>query len=273
MTRPTVVVRGGGELASAAARLLFLSGFPVLVLERAQPLAVRRMVAFADAVRTGQALVEGVCGKLVSPGTLALLPECVTVAVDPEATILARLEPAVLVDARMLKRGSDTAITQALLVVGIGPGLEAGRDVHAVIETHRGPDLGRVLWSGSAEPDTAKPADVLGFTEKRVVRAPRAGLFQADVKIGDLVVAGQVLGHVDGTPVEAGIAGLVRGLVADAVVVMNGMKIGDIDPRGLAVSPARISDKARAVAAGVLEAVVLGRQGGAPFGSDSSGNA
>jgi xanthine dehydrogenase accessory factor len=262
MTRPTVVVRGGGELASAAARLLYLSGFPVLVLERAQPLAVRRRVAFADAVRSGQALVEGVCGRLVSPGTLALLPNCVTVAIDPDAAILPRLRPAVLVDARMLKRGSDTARTQAPLVVGIGPGLGAGRDVHAVIETQRGPDLGRVLWSGEAEPDTARPSEVLGFTEKRVVRAPRAGLFQPEVEIGDLVTPGQVLGHVDGAPVEASIAGLVRGLVADAVMVLEGMKIGDIDPRGIAVSPARISDKARAVAAGVLEAVVLGRQAG-----------
>lgn len=263
MSRPTVVVRGGGELASAAARLLFLSGFPVLVLERAEPLAVRRLVAFADAVRSGEAVVEGVRGRLVSAGAPAVLLDCVTVAVDPDGALLARLRPEVLVDARMLKRGSDTALSQAALVVGVGPGLLAGRDVHAVVETQRGPDLGRVLWSGATEPDTARPADVLGFTEKRVVRAPRSGLFQSEVKIGDLVVAGQVLGHVDGVPVQASIAGLVRGLVADGVAVLDRVKVGDIDPRGLAVSPARISDKARAVAAGVLEAVVLGRPAGA----------
>jgi xanthine dehydrogenase accessory factor len=261
MARPTVVVRGGGELASSAARLLFLSGFPVIVLERAQPLAVRRLVSFADAVRSGEAVVEGVRGRLSKAGSLTVLPDCVVVAVDPDGSMVARLRPEVLVDARMLKRRSDTSLAQAPLVIGVGPGFVAGRDVHAVIETQRGPDLGRVLWSGAAEPDTARPADVLGHTEKRVVRAPCSGVFTAQVKIGDLVAAGAVLGHVDGTPVPAGIAGLVRGLIADGVEVGDRVKIGDIDPRGSAVSPARISDKARAVAAGVLEAVVLGGKG------------
>lgn len=253
-----VVVRGGGELASAAARLLFLSGFPVVVLERAQPLAVRRLVAFADAVRTGEAVVDGVRGRRVPLDQLAAEREYVPVAIDPEGAALTLLRPDVLVDARMLKQEGGTTRAQAGLVIGIGPGLIAGRDVHAVVETQRGPDLGRVLWSGSAEPDTARPAAVLGFTEKRVVRAPRAGTFTAQASIGDVVIPRQVLGHVDGEPVLASIAGLLRGLVADGVPVLAGVKVGDIDPRGPAVSAARISDKARAVAAGVLEAILIG---------------
>jgi xanthine dehydrogenase accessory factor len=252
-----VVVRGGGELASAAARLLFLSGFPVVVLERAQPLAVRRLVAFADAVRVGEAVVDGVRGRLVPLDQLAAESEYVVVAVDPDGASLASLRPDVLVDARMLKREAGTSRAQARLVIGVGPGFVAGRDVHAVVETQRGPDLGRVLWSGTAEPDTARPSAVLGLTEKRVVRAPRMGMFFAQARIGDVVVPGQVLGLVDQEPVRAGIAGLLRGLVADGVPVSEGVKVGDIDPRGPGVSAARISDKARAVAAGVLEAVLI----------------
>jgi xanthine dehydrogenase accessory factor len=258
MSPAPVVVRGGGELASAAARLLFLSGFPVVVLERAQPLAVRRLVAFADAVRTGEVVVDGVRGRRVPLEQLSAEDEYVQVAIDPEGAAVARLQPDVLVDARMLKHEGGTSRAQAGLVIGIGPGFVAGQDVHAVVETQRGPDLGRVLWSGSAEPDTARPSAVLGFTEKRVVRAPRAGTFIAQASIGDIVIPRQVLGHVDGEPVLATIAGLLRGLVADGVPVLAGVKIGDIDPRGSTVSAARISDKARAVAAGVLEAILVG---------------
>jgi xanthine dehydrogenase accessory factor len=254
-----VVVRGGGELGSAAARLLFLSGFPVVVLERAQPLAVRRLVAFADAVQAGEAIVDGVRARLVSVDQLAVERDFVPVMVDADAVSLPRLQPQVLVDARMLKRVTGTTRAQAPLVIGIGPGFVAGDDVHAVVETQRGPDLGRVLWSGSAEPDTTRPAAVLGYTEKRVVRAPRAGTFTAQARIGDVVIPRQVLGLVDDEPVRAGIAGLLRGLIADGVGVAEGVKIGDIDPRGPAVSASRISDKARAVAAGVLEAILMGQ--------------
>jgi xanthine dehydrogenase accessory factor len=156
----------------------------------------------------------------------------------------------------MMKAPGGTARTQAPLVVGLGPGFTAGLDVHAVVETQRGPDLGRVLWSGTAEPDSASPASVLGHTEARVLRAPRAGVFHAQARIGDVVTPRQAVGLVDAVPVTATIAGMLRGLLADGVAVANGTKLGDIDPRA-SVDPARISDKARAVAAGVLEAVLV----------------
>jgi len=254
-----VIVRGGGEMASATARLLFLAGFPVAILERAEPLAVRRPVSFAEAVVSGEVSVEGVRGRRVPVGELAPGDGYVAVAVDPEGTAIETLRPAIVVDARMLKRDDGTALAQAPLVIGLGPGFVAGRDVHAVIETQRGPDLGRVLWAGAAEPYSARPAAVLGYSEKRVVRATRAGRFHAQARIGDIVVPRQALGDVDGELVEATIPGLLRGLVADGIVVAAGMKLGDIDPRGPTVSPARISDKTRAVAAGVLEAILLAR--------------
>ena len=260
MATAPVVVRGGGELATAAARLLFLSGHPIVVLERAQPLAVRRLVAFSEAVLSGEIVVEGVRARRVSAAELGPAADFVAVAVDPEGSAIARLRPSVLIDARMLKRNDGTTRADAALVIGLGPGFVAGEDVHAVIETQRGPDLGRVLWEGQAEPDSTRPATVLGYAEKRVVRAPAGGRFQAQAHIGDIVIPGQVLGMVGATPVTAPIAGLVRGLIADAVEVPAGIKIGDVDPRGPGIDPARISDKARAVAAGVLEAVLVRRR-------------
>lgn len=265
--RELVLVRGGGELASAAARLLFLAGHPVLVAEREQPLAVRRLVCFAEAVRNGRVSVEGVAARRVNGDALrALLQarEAVAVAVDPEGALIRELRPTVVVDGRMAKRNLGTTRDDAALVVGLGPGLVAGSDVHAVVETQRGPDLGRVIWSGAAEADSGIPAPVAGETEERVLRAPCDGVFQGRASIGALVAAGSVVGAVAGRPVAAGVAGLLRGLVADGVPLAAGTKLGDVDPRGARVDPARLSDKARAVAAGVLEAVSLGLARGRP---------
>lgn len=262
--RPRVVVRGGGELASAAARLLFLSGFPVVVLERAAPLAVRRLVSFAQAVYAGGVEVEGVHGRLVESHAVdgALVSRAfVPVLVDPEGASLAPLAAGVIVDARMAKRNLGSRTTQAALVVGLGPGFAAGIDVHAVVETQRGPNLGRVYWKGRAEPDTTEPAAVLGETDRRVLRAPRAGVFQGRCRIGEVVGPGAVVGAVDEDPVCAQVPGMVRGMLADGVRVTLGEKVGDVEPRGAAVDPARISEKARAVAAGVLEAVLIGCHG------------
>ncbi|HVR72593.1 MAG TPA: selenium-dependent molybdenum cofactor biosynthesis protein YqeB [Vicinamibacteria bacterium] len=259
--RPRVVVRGGGELATGGARLLFLSGFPVAVLERPAPLAVRRLVSFAQAVFAGEAEVEGVRGRLVDAQGLepALAARAfVPVLVDPEGASLVASRVAVIVDARMAKRNLGSTREQAPLVVGLGPGFTAGLDVHAVVETQRGPALGRVYWRGKAEKDTMEPAAVRGETERRVLRAPCAGTFAGRRRIGDVVGPGAVIGEVGGDPVCAQVPGMVRGLLADGVRVGPGEKVGDIEPRGADVDPARVSDKARAVAAGVLEAVLIG---------------
>jgi xanthine dehydrogenase accessory factor len=254
-----IVVRGGGELASAAARLLFLSGFQVLVLERDEPLAVRRLVAFAEAVFTGEISVEGVVGRRVTRFDEAgPHPGFIPVMVDPDGSCLGALRPAAIVDARMAKRNLGTPRLEKILRIGLGPGFVAGTDVDAVVETQRGPDLGRVLWEGSARADTGVPAPVAGRTRERVLRAPRAGVFRARSRIGALVWRGEVLGTVDDAPVAVETDGLIRGLLRDGVSVREGSKVGDVDPRGRAVAPDRISDKARAVAAGVLEAVLCG---------------
>jgi xanthine dehydrogenase accessory factor len=250
-----VLVRGGGEMASAAARLLFRCGFKVAVLEIAAPLAVRRRVSFAEAVRAGSASVEDVEGRRVSAeDLLACLAGAafVPVVVDPEAECLGWMDAAVLVDARMAKRNLGTQRSQAPLVIGVGPGFVAGGDVHAVVETQRGPDLGRVIWSGTAEDDSGSPTPVLGFANERVLRAPHSGCFHADCAIGDVVAAGARVGSLDGAPVVSAIGGVVRGLLE------VGVKVGDVDPRGQSVPVDRVSDKGRAVAAGVLEAILSG---------------
>lgn len=243
-------------MGSAAARLLFLAGFEVVILERDMPLAVRRQVSFAEAVFAGNALVEGVAARLVE-SVPAPPHDAIPVLVDRDGRTLECLQPRVLVDARMAKRNLGTHRGLAPLVVGLGPGFVAGDDAHAVIETQRGPRLGRVLWSGSPEPDSAIPGPVLGFTEKRVLRASSAGRFRGRVQIGDLVRPLAVVGDVEGVPVKSQIAGLVRGLLRDGVEVSLGTKVGDVDPRGPGVDPALVSEKARAISAGVLEAVLV----------------
>jgi xanthine dehydrogenase accessory factor len=245
-------------MASAAARLLFLCEFPVVVLEREQPLAVRRLVAFAEAVFAGECVVEGVTGRLCPATALgAARLDHVPVAVDPQATCLGALRPGLVVDARMAKRAPGPLPLADVPLVGLGPGFCIGANAAAVVETQRGPDLGRVLWSGSPLADTGVPAPILGEGARRVVRAPCAGVFRARVSIGALVEPGTLLGTVAEQPVCAAVAGRLRGIVADGVSVGPAVKLGDVDPRGAAVDPAVISDKARAVAAGVLEAVAV----------------
>ena len=249
-------------MASAAARLIFLDGFRVVVLERPEPLALRRPVAFAQAVFAGETDVDGVPARLVDRAglsvCLAASERFVPVCVDPEGLSLRELRPTVLVDGRMAKRNLGTTARDAPLVIGLGPGFRAPSEVHAVIETQRGAELGLVRWQGEAQADTGRPADVLGHTHARVLRAPAAGRFRGVRAIGDLVRAGETVAEVGGRPVASAIDGLLRGLVADGVSIEAGIKVGDVDPRGRAVDPYRISEKGRAIAAGTLEAILLG---------------
>lgn len=253
---PRVVLRGGGDLASGVAHRLFVSGFPVVILELPQPRMIRRTVCFAEAVYQGQVQVEGVPARLVEepqacPGEIAVL-------VDPEALFLERLEPGVLVDARMLKLNRDTRRQQAPVVVGLGPGFVAGADVDFVVETQRGHDLGRVLATGAALPDTGIPGVLGGEGARRVVRSPVAGLFRVEREIGSLVTRGERLGRVGSSPVDSPLDGLLRGLLHDGLEVRSGEKIADVDPRGEKVDFRTLSDKSRAVAGGVLEAIMRG---------------
>ena len=259
-----VCVRGGGDLATGVAYRLFRAGFPVVILELPQPLVIRRAVSFAQAVYAGEIQVEGVDARLsagVAEAIALTKSGTIAVMVDSAGYAIPRLNPTVLVDARMLKAsGGDTSPDQALLVVALGPGYTVGRDCHAVIETSRGHDLGRVLWQGRAAPDTGIPGSVKGRSGDRVLRAPTAGAVQSVVQIGDSVSSGQLIATVGGEPLRAPFAGVLRGLLHDGVPVPAGKKIGDVDPRGVRRHCFTISDKALAVGGGVVEAILSAPQ-------------
>lgn len=254
-----IYIRGGGDLASGVAARLFRAGWRVAIAETAQPLAVRRSVAFAEAVYSGRTIIEGIPGiKTSSTDEAVKVMEsgAVAVLVDPRATTLGKLCPDVMVDARMLKQPPDIGISAAPLVIGLGPGFEAGRTCHAVIETKRGHTLGRVIWEGSAEMDSGVPESVGAYQCERVLRAPADGIVSECREIGSVVQEGEVVASVSGVVVTASFTGVVRGIVHEGLYVEKGLKIGDIDPRCDPALCTMISDKALAVGGGVLEAIL-----------------
>jgi xanthine dehydrogenase accessory factor len=294
--RLSVVIRGGGDLASGVALRLHRAGFRITVLEIPQPTVIRRAVALASAVYDGSTVVEGVTSRLVRPDD-DLEPIWrsgeVPVVVDPEASILARLRPDALVDAIMAKRdpstplraGLGTHIDDAPIVVALGPGFTAGVDCHAVVETNRGHSLGRVYYTGAAEANTGVPGAVGGQDALRVVHAPADGVFQGLRQIGEHVSRGDSIGRVGDPPtalpapprsargrglrracpepregagfaVASHIDGVLRGILHDGLIVHAGMKVADVDPRGVVEYCFTVSDKAWAVGGGVLEAIL-----------------
>jgi xanthine dehydrogenase accessory factor len=260
--RPIAVVKGGGDLGSGVAWRLWNVGFRVICTDLAQPLVIRRTVAFSNAIYEGRALVEGVSAERIGAADEAFFAwsqNTLPVIVDPDARVVDIYKPEVIVDAIMAKRNTGTTLAHAPRVVALGPGFVAGVDCHAVVETQRGHDLGRVLWSGSAAPNTGVPGVIGGEGERRVVRAPADGRIYGRRAIGDAVKAGEVIASIDQTPVLATIDGMLRGMLHDRVRVSAGMKIADIDPRGVRAHCYTISDKALAIAGGVLEAVLTQR--------------
>jgi xanthine dehydrogenase accessory factor len=254
-----VIIRGAGELATGVAYRLHRSHFKVCLLETDHPLAVRRGVSFCEAVYEGEKTVELETCKLIDTvdkvaglwqkGQIPLL-------VDPENSAKEILKPDVVIDAIIAKKNIGTKITDAPLVIGLGPGFTAERDVHVIIETNRGHNLGRIITKGEAEPNTGRPGPIGGFDRERVWHSPIAGVFTTEKKIGETVAAGEIVAYVDRTPVITEISGMIRGLLRTNTKVPQGMKLGDIDPRNVLDYCYTISDKSRTISGGVLEAIV-----------------
>ena len=259
-----IIVRGGGDLATGTICKLKKSGFPVLILEVANPSAIRRNVAFCEAVYQGSQTVEDMtCYKaeslqqaqqLLEEGKLAVL-------VDPTGESIPKLQPMAVVDAILAKKNLGTNRNMAPITVALGPGFVAGKDVDAVIETKRGHNLGRVLWTGSAAPNTGIPGIIGGYGKERVIHCPAKGILRNVKKITDTVSKGETIAVVETeegiVPVEATLDGILRGLIRDGYPVKVGFKMADIDPRAEEYDNCfTISDKARCIAGGVLEAIL-----------------
>lgn len=258
-----IVIQGGGDLASGVALRLHRAGLRLLITELAQPLVVRRRVAFAEAVYEGQITVEGSRAQLVDSFSQAqevAQAGSIPVVVDPELNIheslIATGAPVILVDGRMKKKPAANSNLWAVLRIGLGPGFTPGVNCDAAVETNRGHRLGSVFWQESPEPDTGVPEQVVGFGAERVLRAPADGPVKAYAEIGDRLQAGQVVAEVAGQPVQALFSGVLRGLVRQGLPVTRGLKIGDVDPRDDPRYCFMVSDKSLAVGGGVLEAIL-----------------
>jgi len=254
-----ILVKGAGEMATGVAHRLASSHFKVCLTEVSNPQAVRREVAFSEAIFDKEKEVEGIVAKLVESSEQ--IPETwedgkIPILVDPETKVKDFLKPDVFVDATLSKKNVGTKITDGLLVIGLGPGFVAGKDVHVVIETNRGHNLGRIIKKGEAEPNTGIPGSIAGYTEERVIRAPRDGIFKTMKNIGDGVKANEKVGIVGNAVVRSRIAGVIRGLLRDGTEVWKGMKLGDVDPRGTKAHCHTISDKARTISGGALQAIL-----------------
>lgn len=258
LNRITIVIKGAGDLASGVASRLYGAGFPVILTELAQPTVIRRKVAFAEAVYQGVVQIEGItCRQACKNNFQQVLDQGeIPLLIDPEAEIVNQIKPQVVIDAILAKKNMGTKSSIAPVVIALGPGFTAPEDAHAVIETKRGHYLGRVLYEGSALPNTGIPGDIIGKTEERVLRAPAQGIFKGIVDIGDMVKKGQIIGEVGNMPVTSSLDGVVRGLLKSGLKVHPGMKIGDVDPRGEREYCFTISDKARALGGAVLEAML-----------------
>ena len=258
MNNILVIIRGGGDLATGVAVRLFRAGFSVIILEIDHPTVIRLPVSFARAVYEGEAIIEGIEAVLISSWEEAekiTKLNKVPVLVDPKGSCIKKFSPTVLVDAILAKRNLGTRKDQAPLVIGLGPGFTAGEDVDVVIETKRGHNLGRVIYHGQAAPDTGVPGEVGGESIKRLLRAPAEGKIVPLRKIGDLLKAGELIAEIEGVPLRAEISGVLRGLIYPKSWVTKGMKVGDIDPRGIREYCFTVSDKARSLGGAVLEAI------------------
>ncbi|WP_434511415.1 selenium-dependent molybdenum cofactor biosynthesis protein YqeB [Desulfitobacterium sp. AusDCA] len=265
LTGPMVLIRGAGEQASGVAWALVKAGFRVIMTEVEQPLMVRWPVSYGTAAAAEERrwTVEGITAYHVTSADQfedKWAAGGIPILVDPELTCLKKFQPVILVDAIMAKRNLGTCRDMAPLTIGLGPGFTAGKDVHVVIETNRGHNLGRIILEGTAEPNTGVPGDVAGYSWERVVYSSQAGTFRAARKIGERVARGDVLGIIEGEQrqdsVLSPLGGIVRGLIQTGTYVASHIKIGDIDPREEKEYCWTISDKARAIGAAVLLSIL-----------------
>ncbi len=254
-----ILIRGAGDIASGIALRLYRAGLTLAMTDLNKPTSIRRTVCFSEAILHSQCNVEDVTAeKAVTPEDAKNIWRRghIPVFADDEGMVRSLLQPDAVVDARLAKVNLDTSITDAPIVVAVGPGFTAGKDCHAVVETQRGHYLGRAIYEGSAAPNTGVPGNIGGYTVERIVRAPKAGVFHPVHYIGDQVESNEIVAYVDEEPVLCLIGGTLRGILPEGIDVYAGMKSGDVDPRCKPDHCLCASDKALAVGGGALEALL-----------------
>jgi xanthine dehydrogenase accessory factor len=254
-----VLIRGAGEMASGVAHRLARAGFHLLLTETKDPLAVRRVVSFCEAVHDGEKTVEGLTARLIQDlGQAEALWELgeLPVLVDQELKCLPQLKPWVIVDALLAKKNIGLRRGMAPFTIGLGPGFKAPGEVDLAIETKRGHNLGRLIYDGEPAANTGVPGNIAGYTHERVLRAPIDGVFETERKLGDMVAAGDTVALVNGQAVVAKVDGILRGLIRPGCRVEEGLKVGDVDPRSNLDYVDTISEKARAIGGSVLEGIM-----------------
>lgn len=261
MNGEVVIVKSGGDIASGVIQKLHRTGFRVLVLEIENPTSIRRTVCFSEAIYNGKMEIEGITSVLVKNVVEiyhAWANDFVPVIVDPKGTYIEKFKPIAVVDSIIAKKNTGTYKDLAPITIGIGPGFEAGKDVSVVIESNRGHNIGRLIFEGTAEPNTDMPGNIAGYTTERVLHSPDDGIISLEREIGDVVKKGDVIAYVNSQSIKAELDGIIRGLIREGTYVTKGLKIGDVDPRIEQLKNCyTISDKARAIGGSVLEAILI----------------
>jgi len=255
-----VIVRGGGDVASGTIQKLYRSGFSVLILEVEAPTSIRREAAFSEAIYEGQFIVEGIKAKHIE--NIDEIENCWTekiipIMIDPKGELIYKLKPFAVIDAILAKYNLGTNRSMAPITIALGPGFIAGYDVDVVIETMRGHNLGRLIFNGEAQKNTGVPGEINGFSKERVIYSPEHGIIENTKEIGDIICNGDIIAYVNNIEVKASMDGVLRGIIRNRSKVKKETKIGDIDPRiSEKTNCYTISEKARNIAGGVLEAIL-----------------
>lgn len=256
-----VVIRGGGDLATGVAEVLYQSGFKILILDIEKPSSIRRSVCFSEAIYDGIIQVENIiCKKVENENDIEKCwnEKIIPIMVDEKGEIIKKIKPNVVVDSIIAKKNLGTTKEMAPITIALGDGFEAGKDVDIVVETMRGHNLGRVITSGRAMKNTGIPGEIKGVSKDRVIYSLANGIFSSVKKIGDTVQKDEIIGYVGDVEIRGKISGVLRGIIRDGYEVTENMKIGDIDPRIEEKNNCfTISDKARSLGGAVLRAIMF----------------
>ena len=257
MRKPSVLIKGAGDVATGVAYILNQEGMDIVMTEIDRPTTERRGASFSETIYSNEITVDGLTAKKASYDNYVKVLEDgnIPVVVDPKTELLDKIKPEILVDAVMAKKNAGTKLTDAEIVIGLGPGFSAGKDAHAVIETCDGEDLGKAIYDGSSKPHTGIPCAIMDQTEERALRAPESGKIKALKKIGDHVEKGEAVAKIDGAEVIAKTSGVLRGIIKDDIYIEKNKKIGDIDPRDDPKYCFSIAERSIVIGLGVLKAI------------------